>query len=107
MLPEMNAPMTAAMTYSSDEQACRLILHNLQDGYILLNSQLAVVYCNRTARERTLQCLNKEMYPGMSILELAEENRGPVLKKICYQVLEGHCHSTEIKFVNEAGQHVF
>lgn len=107
MLPEMNVLTNAAKAFCSDEQACRLILHNLQDGIILINKQLKVVYCNRTANERTRQNLHIDIYPGMCILELADETKRPVMRELYTRVLKGHSHTTETKCINDAGQPVF
>ena len=104
MLPESNTLTTAAPAVFPEQHPGFLILHNLQEGYILLNRQLEVVYCNRAANENSRQYIQKEIFTGMCILELAAENRKAVLKEICTRVLNGHCHTLENRFVENEGR---
>jgi PAS domain S-box-containing protein len=91
-------------TFFSDEQAGRLILHNLQDSFILVNAQLAVVYCNQAARKNVRHFLGVEIFPGMSILNLAPEHRWPFLREIFASVMLGNQHATEVQFTDNNRQ---
>ncbi len=84
--------------FFSDEEAGGLILHNLQDSFILVNPQLSVVYCNEAAKEHVRRFLGLEIFPGSSILNLAPEHRWKSLREIYAGVLKGQYHRTEVNF---------
>ncbi len=104
MKTEISGHMTKALSFFSDEQAGRLILHNMQESFVLVNPQLSIVYCNRAARHGIRQFLGFDVYPGMNILELTQESRKPVLEEIFAAVLQGHHHITEAEFIDSAGK---
>jgi PAS domain S-box-containing protein len=93
-------------SFFSDEQAGRLILHNLQESFVLVNPQLALVYCNRAASENVRHHLGLEIFPGMCILNLAPEERWPFLRDIYASVMQGNHHATEVQF-NDNNRQVY
>ena len=90
-------------SFFSDEESCRLILHNVEDTYVLVNSQLQLVYFNRAAQEGVRNLMGLEVYPGMNILELSHPNRRPVVQKLYEAVLRGERHETETRFEQADG----
>lgn len=85
-------------SFYSDEESCRLILHNVEDTYVLVNSQLQLVYFNRAALEGVRKLMGLEVYPGMNVLELSHPSRRPVVQKLYEAVLRGESHETETRF---------
>ena len=99
-----NAMSKAATAFYSDEEAGRLILHNIRDAFILVNAELAVVYCNRAAWEKAVYYKGIEIKPGLSILDLGDEYRQALLPDTHHRVLQGEQHRTETELANKSGQ---
>lgn len=99
-----NANAIREASFYSDEKAGRLILQNLRDAFILVNAELAVVYCNRAAWEKALYYNGVEIQPGISILDLGQDYREGLLPDTYLRVLQGEQHRTETELVSSSGE---
>jgi PAS domain S-box-containing protein len=99
--------MTPADTFYSDEEASRLILHNIQDAFVLVDSRLVVVYSNRAAQEGMSSFLGVDIFPGMNIMDLVRHDRKEQVALIYAEVLKGKQHVTESSFPLPGGSIIY
>lgn len=96
-----------AASLGLNEPACCLILENIQEGFILVDPQLKVVYFNQAAQEGTRRFLNTDLYQGMYFMDLIQPKRKPYVHTIYTSVLQGQTHVTETSFIEPGGKVVF
>lgn len=107
MTTENSLEPVSAGAFFSDEESCRLILHNMEDTYVLVDTQLNILYCNRAATDAIRTFLGVTLQPGMSILELSAPHRRPKVKQLFEAVLRGERHEIESRFRQTDGTAIY
>lgn len=74
----------------------QLLMDNTEESFFLLDRDLKIVLANKTARLMSERLLKKKIVTGMSIFDLAQEERLTELKNIYAEVLCGIKRDSEI-----------
>jgi PAS domain S-box-containing protein len=93
--------------FHSDEESCRLILNNVEDTYVLVNTRLQIIFCNQAARDGVRNLMGLEVYTHMNVLELSSPDRRQKVQQLYEAVLRGERHETETRFQRADGSLVF
>jgi PAS domain S-box-containing protein len=108
MTHQQNNSTSESNSNSLDQGAVlNLLLHNTDESFILLNTQLEIIVANREARERSIRLLNKDMTPGRSIFDFAAPDRIEMLKSLYIKILAGEQFETVINIPGENGKLFF
>ncbi len=80
--------MKPAGTYTDiPPEILSVLLDKTREVFLLINRKLEVVLYNSKANESSLQQLNRELYPGLPVLELAENDKREWMKMLYEEVL--------------------
>ncbi|HEV7333840.1 MAG TPA: PAS domain-containing protein [Flavisolibacter sp.] len=91
----------------SEMEASKLILNNIRESYVFLNTELKIVYFNARAQEQACAYLGWELYIGLPIIELVHESRKALLSKVYKEVLHGKRFVSENEHVASNGTKIF
>jgi PAS domain S-box-containing protein len=73
-----------------------MILNNTRESFMILDRKLNVVFYNESAKHHAEVILDRAIYKGMNILEIATPDRIPQLLELYNRVFEGQITQTEI-----------
>ncbi len=73
-----------------------MILNNTRESFMILDRKLNVVFYNESAKHHAEVILDRAIYEGMNILEIATPDRIPQLLELYNRVFEGQITQTEI-----------
>lgn len=104
---QYNPPSESTSNALDQGAVLNLLLHNTDESFILLNTQLEIIVANREARERSIRLLNKDMTPGRSIFDFAAPDRIEMLKSLYVKILAGEQFETVINIPGENGKLFF
>lgn len=100
-----NQSSTILQSYSlfSPENTYALIFDNIEDNFLLVDTNLNIVFANKSAKKAFTERLGVVIVPGINVLTLVEPERVELLKNVYHDVLRGNCRTTELHFTNEDG----
>ena len=93
--------------FQSEMEASKLILSNIRESYVFLNTELKIVYYNTAAREQALAYHSTELYIGMPIIALVHESRKALLDKVYKEALNGKRFVSESEHLPANGTKIF
>lgn len=73
-----------------------MILNNTRESFMILDRKLNVVFYNESAKHHAEEVLDRAIYKGMNVLEIATPDRIPQLLELYNRVFEGQVTQTEI-----------
>ncbi len=89
------------------EDAYSIIIDNVDDSYMVVDTNLNIVFANRAAIKGLKERLGVHFTPGMSVLKLVSPERLSFLRNLYKDVLSGTYRTSEVSFTNEAGTQVY
>jgi PAS domain S-box-containing protein len=105
LLPSTNTFSVSEPLMKSE--AFKLVLNNLEDYFLLLDTDLRVVLTSEATKARTRELWGKEIKEGMSVFSFAAPERNTILKALYAKVLKGAVKTTETKINTPDGTHYF
>jgi PAS domain S-box-containing protein len=73
-----------------------MILSNTRESFMILDRKLNIVFFNESAKHHAEEVLDRAIYRGMNVLEIATPDRIPQLLELYNRVFEGQITQTEI-----------
>lgn len=91
---------------SSETEASKLILNNIQESYVFLDRDLKVTYFNTLAQVQTRTYYGRELTLGMPFIDLVHPSRKSLLETVYQDALKGKRFVTEQEHVLENGSKI-
>lgn len=91
-------PNNSADPFLDEQKTLSLLFNNTQEYFILVDKELRIRTYNKITYQHLKEKMNLELFNGMSVLELTDPERRPLLSQIYNDVLNGATRETEVTF---------
>ncbi|HYO21705.1 MAG TPA: PAS domain-containing protein, partial [Flavisolibacter sp.] len=83
----------------SKDDIFQLMLNNISESFVLLDTDLVIVESNKTAREWSWSKAGRRLFPGSNFMDSVDANDISWLRAIFAEVLKGNLQKTEYAYL--------